>query len=110
MYRDFFQFQGPVFYHLVALLFGATGPSIAAARAMMILVNAVAATLIALLAARFAGKVGGVVAAMVFACLLVPLWPLAYPQWLAAALLMGVAGLALLFSRKVTKNAEKRAA
>jgi len=94
IYRDFFQFQGPVFYHIYAGLFAVTGPSVAAARALNLLVTALTATFIALLVARSLGHVAGAGAVAVHACLLVPMWPYAYPHWLAEA--FAFAGIYLL--------------
>ncbi len=94
IYRDFFEFQGPVFYYLNAALFAVTGPSLTAARGLNLLVTALAATLIALLVARRLGPVAGAAAAAVHACLLVPMWPYAYPHWLAETLVF--AGVYLL--------------
>ncbi len=89
MYRDFFEFQGPVFYYVHAGLFAITGPSVAAARALNILVTAFTATVIALLVARSLGLIAGAAAAVIYACLLVPMWPYAYPHWLAEAFALG---------------------
>ncbi len=89
MYRDFFEFQGPVFYYVHAGLFAITGPSVAAARALNILVTAFTATIIALLVTQSLGLVAGAAAAAVYACLLVPMWPYAYPHWLAEAFAFG---------------------
>ncbi len=86
MYRDFFEFHGPVFYYLHAGLFAITGPSIGAGRALNLLITAVSTTLIALLVARSLGLAAGAGAAALHACLLVPMWPYAYPHWLAEAL------------------------
>jgi hypothetical protein len=83
MYRDFFEFQGPVFYHLYAGLFAITGPSMVAARALNLLTVALSAVFIALLIARILGTAAGATAATVHICLLVPMWPYAYPHWLA---------------------------
>jgi hypothetical protein len=83
IYRDFFQFQGPVFYYIHAGLFAITGPSITAARALNLLVTALTATLIALIVARSLGALAGVGAAAIHACLLLPMYPYAYPHWLA---------------------------
>jgi drug/metabolite transporter (DMT)-like permease len=94
MYRDFFQFQGPVFYHVYAGLFALTGPSIAAARALNLLITAFTATLIALLIAKNLGPLIGAIAAVVHACLLVPMFPYAYPHWLAET--FAFAGIYLL--------------
>jgi len=94
IYRDFFQFQGPVFYYIYAGLFAITGPSIAAARALNLLITAITATFIALLVARNLGSVAGAVAATVHGCLLVPMYPYAYPHWLAE--LLALAGIYLL--------------
>lgn len=94
IYRDFFQFKGPVFYHIYAGLFAVTGPSIAAARALNLLVTALTATFIALLVGRTLGPVTGAVAAVVHACLLIPMYPYAYPHWLAET--FAFAGIYLL--------------
>ncbi len=104
MYRDFFQFQGPVFYYLHAGLFALTGPSMTAARALNIFVTALAATLIALLVARSLGLVAGAGAAAVHICLLVPMWPYAYPHWLAETL--ALAGIYLLATSSGRKRRE----
>jgi hypothetical protein len=89
MYRDWFEFMGPVFYGVYAALFRVTGPSVTAARALSVMTTAAAAMLLALLVARFAGRVAGAGAAAVYALAFVPFWPFAYPQWLAAAWTLG---------------------
>jgi hypothetical protein len=94
MYRDFFEFQGPIFYYLHAALFALTGPSITAARALHLLVTAAGSTLLAVVVARFAGRLVGLGAAAIHAFILLPMWPFAYPAWLAEAL--ALAGLALV--------------
>lgn len=94
MYRDFFQFQGPVFYYIHAGLFAVTGPSIGGARALNLFVTALTATFIALIVARILGPLAGAVAAAVHACLLVPMYPYAYPHWLAET--FAFAGIYLL--------------
>ena len=94
MYRDFFEFQGPVFYHIYAGLFALTGPSLTAARVFNLLATALTATLIALLVAQNLGRAAGFSAAAIHVCLLVPMYPLAYPQWLAEA--FAFAGIYLL--------------
>jgi hypothetical protein len=94
IYRDFFQFQGPVFYYVYAGLFAITGPSLGTARALNLLLTALTATFIALLVARSLGTLAGAGAAAVHACLLVPMYPYAYPHWLAEAL--AFAGIYLL--------------
>lgn len=96
MYRDFFQFQGPVFYYIHAGLFALTGPSIRTARALNLLITAITAVFVALLVARSLGRVAGAVAAAVHACLLVPKYPFAYPHWLAEAFALG--GIYLLIT------------
>ena len=83
IYRDFFQFQGPVFYYIYGGLFAIIGPTLTSARALNLLVTALTAMLIALLIARNLGFIAGAGAAAVHACLLVPMWPYAYPHWLA---------------------------
>jgi hypothetical protein len=86
MYRDFFEFQGPVFYHLYAGVFALAGPSLPAARLLQILIAAGGSVALAMLVARFAGRWAGLGAALVHTCMLVPLWPVAYPHWLAETL------------------------
>jgi hypothetical protein len=94
IYRDFFQFQGPVFYHIYAGLFAVTGPSIAASRALNLLITALTATFIAMLVARSLGPVTAAGTAVVHACLLIPIFPQTYPHWLAEA--FAFAGIYLL--------------
>jgi hypothetical protein len=89
MYRDFFEFQGPVFYHVQAGVMAVTGPSIGAARLVHLLISAAATALLAILVARFAGRWAGVGAATVHAALILPMWPYAYPHWTAEALVLG---------------------
>jgi hypothetical protein len=94
IYRDFFQFQGPVFYYVNAGLFAITGPSMTAARGLNILVAAFSPVFIALLVSRSLGLVAGAAAAAVHIFLLFPMWPYAYPHWLAETL--ALAGIYLL--------------
>ena len=95
MYDDFFMFQGPVFYYANAGLFLLTGgPSIGAARLLHLLWTAASAALLAVLVARYAGRLAGIGAALVHACVLVPMWPFAYSHWLAETL--ALAGLVFL--------------
>jgi len=94
IYRDFFEFQGPVFYYFYAGLFAITGPSLGAARALNLFLTALTATFIALLVARSLGTLAGAGIAAVHACLLVPMYPYAYPHWLAEVL--AFAGIYLL--------------
>ena len=86
MYRDFFEFQGPVFYYMNAIGLRMAGSGVAQARALQIVVSAVAAVLIALLVSRFLGRAAGIGAALVHACLLFPMFPHAYPHWVAELL------------------------
>jgi type IV secretory pathway VirB3-like protein len=102
IYRDFFQFQGPVFYYVYAGLFAVTGPSIAAARALNLLITALTATFIALLVARSLGTATGAGAAVVHACLLVPMYPSAYPHWLAEA--FAFTGIYLLVTNRGSQS------
>ncbi len=91
MYRDFFEFHGPAFYYAHAALFAITGPSLTAARALNIFLTALSTTLVALLVARILGLTAGAGAAAVRVCLLVPMWPYAYPHWMAEAFaLLGI--------------------
>jgi hypothetical protein len=89
MYRDFFEFQGPVFYYATAGAHLLLGPSIEAGRALHLLTTALAALFLFLLVAEGAGTVAGAAAAAIHVCLLVPVWPYSYPHWLAEALLLG---------------------
>ncbi len=94
MYRDFFEFQGPVFYYANAALFAVTGPGIEPARLLHLIVTAIGAALLALVVARFAGRGAGLGAAAIHACVLVPIWPFAYPHWMAE--MFALAALAFL--------------
>ncbi|HKA86813.1 MAG TPA: hypothetical protein VKE22_04070 [Haliangiales bacterium] len=89
MYRDFFQFHGPVFYYLHAALFFVVGPSFTAARVLFVLTTTTSTVLLAAMVARHAGRVAGVAAGLVHACLLVALWPFAYPHWYAETFALG---------------------
>ncbi len=102
IYRDFFQFHGPVFYCLFGALFRALGASIEAARAAQLIVWSLTAVLLAQLVARYAGRVAGVAAAAIHAAILVPMWPLAYPHWLAE--LFALLGLATLARRSEPRH------
>lgn len=104
MYRDFFQFQGPVFYYIYGGLFAITGPSIAAARALNLLITALTATLIALLVARSLGPVNGAGAAVLHSCLLIPMYPYVYPHWLAETFALG--GIYLLATSRSCPSRE----
>lgn len=88
MYRDFFEFQGPIFYYLHAALFAITGPNVAAARFLQSLIVALGALFIARMVARLLGRTAGVGAALLHATLLVPFWPNSYPHWLALTLVL----------------------
>jgi len=94
LYRDFFEFQGPVFFWLFSWLFGWLGPSMPAAQALQVLLNASSALGLAVVVARLAGPVIALTSSVLFVCLIVPMWPHAYPHWLA--LLFVHAALALL--------------
>ncbi len=92
MYRDFFEFQGPVFYYLHALLFAATGASVLAARVLFVASSAISTGVIASLATRVGGRWAGAGAGAFHALVLVPMWPHAYPHWYAETfVLLGVA-------------------
>jgi hypothetical protein len=89
MFRDFFQFHGPVYYYLHALLFAVVGPSFTAARVLFLLTTTASTCLLAAMVARAAGRPAGVLAGLVHATLLVALWPFAYPHWYAEAFALG---------------------
>ena len=98
MYRDFFQFQGPIFYYIHAGLFAITGPSITTARTLNLLVTGITAVFIALIITRRLGHIAGAIAAAIHACLLVPIYPYAYPHWFAEC--FALAGIYLLATSK----------
>jgi hypothetical protein len=102
IYRDFFEFQGPVFYYVYAGLFAITGPSMTAARALNLLVTAFTAVLLALLVSRILGLVAGAAAAAVHIFLLFPMWPYSYPHWLAEA--FAFAGIYLLVTSSTLRQ------
>jgi hypothetical protein len=104
MYRDFFEFQGPVFYHVYAGLFGATGPSMGAARLLHLLTVAAGTALLAALVARLAGRAAGAGAGLLHAALLLPQWPFTYPHWMAESFALGA--LLLLTAEEVRPRAE----
>lgn len=89
MYKDFFMFQGPVFFYGYAGLFAITGPSFAAARVLHLLTTAIGAAFLAIVVSRFAGKIAGCGAAAIHACVLLPMWPFTYPHWLAETFALG---------------------
>jgi len=104
IYRDFFQFHGPVFYYVYAGLFVVTGPSIGAARALNLLITALTATIIALLIGRILGPIAGAGAAIVHTFLLIPMYPYASPHWLAEA--FAFAGIYLLMTNHGSRSRE----
>lgn len=96
MYRDFFAFQGPVFSLMNAAAFRVFGFSLELAQGVQLLVNAVSATLLAIVVGRLGGRVVALSAALIFITVLVPMWPYAYPHWFA--LLFAHAALVALTS------------
>jgi hypothetical protein len=93
IYRDFFQFPGPVFFELYGALFRFTGPSMFAARFLSISIVAVGAALLALVVSRFAGRLAGIAAGLFHPLVLYPTWPFAYPSWLALPITLGAVAL-----------------
>jgi hypothetical protein len=83
MYRDFFEFQGPVQYYLLGLLFSWSGPSIGAARVLQIAVWALSALLLALVTRRFCGVAASAAVALIHASIYVLALPVTYAHWLA---------------------------
>lgn len=108
MYRDFFEFQGPVFYYLNAALFALVGPSLLAARLLHLVTTAIGAALLAGVVGRFAGRTAGVGAALVHACVLLPMWPISYAHWLAEVFVLGA--IALLVREGDEPNAPREIA
>lgn len=94
LYRDFFEFQGPVFFELFAALFRWFGASLPAAQGLQVLLNALSAMFLCIVVARLAGPLVAFAASVIFITLIVPIWPYAYPHWVA--LLFVHAALALL--------------
>ncbi|MCC7541139.1 MAG: hypothetical protein IT379_33280 [Deltaproteobacteria bacterium] len=97
MYRDFFEFQTPVFYATYALLFAVTGPSLPAARALAAVFTTLATLLLADAVSRRAGAIAGVSAGAFHVLVIVPMWPVAYPHWQAE--LFAFAAVWLLLAR-----------
>lgn len=94
LYRDFFEFQGPVHYYLYAGLFKVFGRSFQAARVLTVATVALSGTLLALLVLRLfesrrAGYLLGASAGVVHAAGFVPTWSCTYPHWTAEALVLG---------------------
>jgi hypothetical protein len=88
MYADFFEFQGPVFYHLTAAAIAVGGPTLTSARVLHVVVTAAAAAMIFWIATTLAGAWAGAGAAAIHVFLLVPVWPYTYPHWVAEALVL----------------------
>ena len=82
LYRDFFEFITPGALYFFAGVFALTGPSLLAARVAMAMVNGLAASLLCSLVGRVAGVAEGLVAALVFAVVCLPVWRQASPHWL----------------------------
>lgn len=93
MYRDFFSFQGPVFYHLYAAVLAVAGASVFAARFVNLLVIAAGAACLALLVRRLLGRAAAAGAVGVYVGALVSNWPAVYPSWLAQTLVLGALAL-----------------
>jgi hypothetical protein len=100
MYRDFFEFQGPVQYYLLGLLFSWSGPSIGAARVLQIAVWALSALLLALVARRFCGVAASAAVALIHASIYVLALPVTYAHWLAE--LFVLLAILLLTRRQAT--------
>ncbi len=97
LYRDFFEFQRPVFFELFATLFRWFGASLTPAQGLQVLLNALSAMFLAIVVGRLAGPIVAFAASVIFVTLIVPIWPYAYPHWVA--LLFVHAALALLPQR-----------
>lgn len=93
MFRDFFQFQGPAYFHLIAAVFAVTGPSVAAARLLTLLLSGLSAILVAVIVRRFCGWVAGASAALIHTVVFFPVWPVAYAHWGAEAAVLGALAL-----------------
>ncbi len=91
MYRDFFEFQGPIFYYLNGLVFWVFGKSLAAARVVNALVVGGGAALLATLTVPLAGRTVAAMFVLLYGTTVVPMFPLVYPSWLAQTL--ALAGL-----------------
>lgn len=102
MYRDFFEFQTPLFYGTYALLFAATGPSLVAARVLAAIIVALATLVLTDVVARRAGVMAGVAAGAFHALVIVPMWPVAYPHWQAE--LFALAALWVLVARPPSRR------
>jgi hypothetical protein len=98
MYRDFFEFQGPVLFYTIGAVMRVTGPSMTAARVVFLIVTTLSALLIALIVSRFCSPWVGVAAAAIHATALVPGWPATYAHWFAELFVLGA--LAILTRRK----------
>ncbi len=99
MYRDFFAFQGPVFSWLIALAFKLVDPTVEVAAAVQLLISATTAMLLTLVVLRVTGRQSlGLAAGLIYASLIVPAFPYAYPHWTGAAFVCA-ALVALLPSR-----------
>lgn len=98
MYRDFFEFQGPVVFYTVGAVFRFTGASMVAGRAVFLLVATASALLIAAIVTRWLGPAAAVAAATIHATAVIPNWPATYGYWFAEPFVLGA--LALLTRRQ----------
>ena len=104
MYRDFFAFQGPVFSWLMALAFKLVDPTVEVAAATQLLISATTAMLVTLVVLRVTGRQAlGLAAGLLYATLVVPAFPYAYPHWTGAAFICA-ALVALLPSQGAPGN------
>ncbi|MGF1512031.1 MAG: hypothetical protein ACFB9M_21275 [Myxococcota bacterium] len=93
MYRDFFQFQGPVHYYLYAGLFSLFGRSYTLARLLTATIVSLSAACLALIVSRlfgrgWRGEAAGLGAAGIHATVFVSTYAASYPHWTADLLLL----------------------
>jgi hypothetical protein len=101
LYRDYFEFQGPVSFYLLGAVLAITGPSIMAARGLFIIITACSALLLARIVERFCGWRVAVAAAAIHATAMVPEFPSYYAHWVAE---LWVLGALFLLTRRERPN------
>ena len=108
-YRDFFQFQGPVHYHLYGALFWVFGRNFELARVLAVVITSLGGVFIALIVRRLLNGadapsrrwsgIAGAACAFTHATGFVPFWPCTYPHWTAEALALAGIAVAVLAPR-----------
>jgi len=95
LYRDVFEFIGPVTYWLLGLAYAVGGVTLHAAKVAMALANAASVVLTYALARRVAGRLEAAVAALVFLAVCLANFRLVSAHWLSTTLCLTTATILL---------------